>query len=46
MYAALLALGWIAIATAHSGHDQKVIEGPHQSLWYTRLPGDGGTQVI
>ncbi|KFY77272.1 hypothetical protein V501_01597 [Pseudogymnoascus sp. VKM F-4519 (FW-2642)] len=45
MYAALLALGWIAIATAHSGHDQKVIEGPHQSLWYTRLPGDGGTQA-
>ncbi|KFZ04349.1 hypothetical protein V502_10217, partial [Pseudogymnoascus sp. VKM F-4520 (FW-2644)] len=46
MYAtALLALGWITIATAHSGHDQKIIEGPHQSLWYTRLPGDGGKQA-
>lgn len=44
---ALLALGLAAIATAHAGHGQtqKVMEGPHKSLWYNRLPGDGGTQA-
>ena len=26
-------------------HDQEIIEGPHQKLWYNVLPGDGGTQV-
>lgn len=31
-------------ATAHAGHEQTVL-GPHQSLWYNALPGDGGTQV-
>ncbi len=43
----LLALGWAAIATAHAGHEQsqKIIEGPHKSLWYNKLPGDGGTQA-
>ena len=49
--AALFALGWAAmiwIATAHDGHgsSQKVVSGPHKSLWYNnRLPGDGGKQV-
>ncbi len=48
--AALFALGWAAmiwIATAHNGHEnsQKVVSGPHKSLWYNRLPGDGGKQV-
>lgn len=43
---ASLALLWAAIAAAHSGHaDQSPIAGPHQSLWYNTLPGDGGTQV-
>lgn len=43
----LLSLFLAATAAAHSGHDdeQTVIAGPHQSLWYNTLPGDGGTQV-
>ena len=41
---ALLA-GLAAIAVAHEDHDQTPIEGPHKSLWYNTLPGDGGTQV-
>lgn len=36
-----------AIASAHDGHEhQEPIAGPHKSLWYNRLPGDGGTQVM
>lgn len=46
MHSALLALGWVAVAAAHAVHDQKTMAGPHQSLWYNKLPGDGGTQVI
>lgn len=43
---ASLAILWAAVATAHSGHDaQSPVAGPHQSLWYNNLPGDGGTQV-
>jgi hypothetical protein len=39
---ALLAAGVIA----HGDHaDQMQIAGPHKSLWYNTLPGDGGTQV-
>jgi agmatinase len=39
---AVLAAGVIA----HGDHtDQKPIAGPHKSLWYNTLPGDGGTQV-
>ncbi|KAF2233228.1 Arginase/deacetylase [Viridothelium virens] len=34
-----------AIAAAHSSHEQEPIEGPHKSLWYNTLPGDGGTQA-
>jgi hypothetical protein len=31
---------------AHGDHDdQKPVAGPHKSLWYNTLPGDGGTQV-
>jgi agmatinase len=31
---------------AHDDHSQEpLIEGPHKSLWYNTLPGDGGTQV-
>lgn len=45
---ALFGLCWavaIRIAIAHNGHAQKTMSGPHQSLWYNRLPGDGGTQA-
>lgn len=36
----------VAGAIAHGDHaDQMPIAGPHKSLWYNTLPGDGGTQV-
>lgn len=34
-----------AAALAHADHDQTPIAGPHKSLWYNTIPGDGGTQV-
>lgn len=35
-----------ASALAHAEHEHQVpIAGPHKSLWYNTLPGDGGTQV-
>ncbi len=34
-----------AVVLAHADHDQTPIAGPHKSLWYNALPGDGGTQV-
>ncbi|KAM7190060.1 agmatinase 1 [Naviculisporaceae sp. PSN 640] len=41
----LLAI-WASVASAHGNHDTQVpMSGPHQSLWYNRLPGDGGTQA-
>ncbi|KAI5927429.1 arginase family-domain-containing protein [Camillea tinctor] len=46
MLNSLLVLGCAALAAAHEGHDdQKTLSGPHQALWYNRLPGDGGTQA-
>ncbi|KAH6652680.1 agmatinase 1 [Truncatella angustata] len=46
MFASLLILGFAAIAAAHGGHDdQESLSGPHESLWYNSLPGDGGTQA-
>ncbi|KAK4168902.1 arginase family-domain-containing protein [Cladorrhinum sp. PSN259] len=42
----LLALSLAATAvSAHGDHNQKTIAGPHESLWYNILPGDGGTQA-
>ncbi|KAH8892769.1 Arginase/deacetylase [Thozetella sp. PMI_491] len=41
----LCALGLATAVTAHAGHEQKSLSGPHQSLWYNTLPGDGGTQA-
>ncbi|KAH8649389.1 arginase family-domain-containing protein [Xylariales sp. PMI_506] len=42
----LLDLSCLAVAAAHGeGHNQKTLSGPHQSLWYNTLPGDGGTQA-
>lgn len=41
-----VALLWAALVAGHGDHDaQTPIAGPHQSLWYNTLPGDGGTQV-
>ncbi|KAK6607686.1 arginase [Botrytis cinerea] len=35
-----------ASALAHAEHEHQVpIAGPHKSLWYNTLPGDGGTQA-
>ncbi|KAI9832277.1 MAG: hypothetical protein M1819_004455 [Sarea resinae] len=41
------AAGLVAGAIAHADHDhdQEPIAGPHKSLWYNTLPGDGGTQA-
>lgn len=40
-----LAVAFAAAAAAHGDHIQEPIAGPHKSLWYNTLPGDGGTQV-
>lgn len=41
-----LALIGAAAVAAHSSHGpQSPLSGPHQSLWYNVIPGDGGTQV-
>ena len=39
----LLALSSVAIC--HDDHSQTPVSGPHKSLWYNTIPGDGGTQV-
>ncbi|KAJ4013755.1 hypothetical protein NW766_005994 [Fusarium irregulare] len=44
-FTSLFLLSIASVALAHGNHDQKQMEGPHQSLWYNRLPGDGGTQA-
>lgn len=38
-------VAFVAAVAAHGDHTQKPIAGPHKSLWYNKLPGDGGTQV-
>ena len=38
-------LACASCALAHGNHDQTLVSGPHKSLWYNTLPGDGGTQV-
>lgn len=40
-------LSFVAAVAAHGDHDhdQEPLAGPHESLWYNTLPGDGGTQV-
>lgn len=36
----------VGLGSAHGDHENQVpIAGPHKSLWYNTLPGDGGTQV-
>jgi hypothetical protein len=40
-------LCFVSVVVAHEGHEheQEPMLGPHKSLWYNSLPGDGGTQV-
>ena len=40
-------LSFVAAVAAHGDHDhdQEPLAGPHESLWYNTLPGDGGTQA-
>lgn len=38
-------IGFAAAVFAHGDSSQLPIAGPHKSLWYNTLPGDGGTQV-
>lgn len=40
----LLGLSCAAVALAHTGHEQKKL-GPHESLWFHGMPGDGGKQA-
>lgn len=41
----LYAAGLAVVVFAHGDHGQTPIAGPHKSLWYNTIPGDGGTQV-
>ena len=46
MYTIFLCLFALIVgAIGHADQDQTPIAGPHKSLWYNALPGDGGTQV-
>lgn len=43
---ALTVVALAAVVFGHGDHDhQTPIAGPHKSLWYNTIPGDGGTQV-
>jgi hypothetical protein len=42
----LTVLALASSAFSHADHEhQTPISGPHKSLWYNTIPGDGGTQV-
>ncbi|KAI1113588.1 arginase family-domain-containing protein [Nemania sp. NC0429] len=46
MLVILAVLGIATSVASHDSHsDQNVLSGPHRSLWYNTLPGDGGTQA-
>lgn len=45
LFKSIAFLACASCALAHGNHDQTPISGPHRSLWYNTLPGDGGTQV-
>jgi hypothetical protein len=46
LFQALAVVSLSAVALGHGDHEhQTPISGPHKSLWYNTLPGDGGTQV-
>ncbi len=40
------AAGLAVVVLAHADESQMPLAGPHKSLWYNTLPGDGGTQVF
>ncbi|KIV92472.1 agmatinase [Exophiala mesophila] len=42
---ALLACASCVLSHGDHAHDQTPVSGPHKSLWYNALPGDGGTQA-
>jgi agmatinase len=40
------ALALVSSAVSHGDHEhQTLVSGPHKSLWYNTMPGDGETQV-
>jgi len=41
----LTVAAFATVLLAHGDHEQTPIAGPHKSLWYNTIPGDGGTQV-
>jgi hypothetical protein len=42
----LTAVALVLPVLSHEDHEyQTPISGPHKSLWYNTIPGDGGTQV-
>jgi hypothetical protein len=42
----LAALALVSSVFSHGDHEhQTPVSGPHKSLWYNTIPGDGGTQV-
>ncbi|KAI1133296.1 arginase family-domain-containing protein [Nemania abortiva] len=46
MRVTLAVLGIVASVAGHDhSNEQTVLSGPHRSLWYNTLPGDGGTQA-
>ncbi len=46
LFQALAVVALSVTALGHGDHEhQTPISGPHKSLWYNTLPGDGGTQV-
>src|SRR5437667_9214147 len=43
---AIIVAGLAIGSLGHADHEnQTPMSGPHKSLWYNTLPGDGGTQV-
>jgi agmatinase len=43
----IAAAAWVVAVIGHGDQaGQFPIAGPHKSLWYNTLPGDGGTQVL
>ena len=47
LFSLFTALALVSSALSHGDHEhQTPISGPHKSLWYNSLPGDGGTQVF
>ncbi|KAI0864898.1 arginase family-domain-containing protein [Xylaria cubensis] len=46
MWTKLVTFGIVAVVAGHDPQNhQSPLSGPHKSLWYNTLPGDGGTQA-